>query len=170
MQGTREVRPLTASYHSPLSYGSAPVDLMLNKFAGKALCCVCVCVCAHAWMYMCACVCVCVCVCVFARMHGCTCVPVCVCVCVRECVRACMCMYVCIYVCMYVCTYFSAAFSPLRRSYFILYQSIIPNCQRCLAILRDQCDIPEYVNAYHVYTYYMHTVNTHTGVSNSTAI
>ena len=135
MQGTREVRPLTASYHSPLSYGSAPVDLMLNKFAGKALCCI-----------------VCMCVCVFVRMHGCTCVPVCVHV--------------------YVCMYFSAAFLPLRRSYFILYQSIIPNCQRCLAILRDQCDIPEYVNAYHIYTYYIHAVNTHTrtGVSNSTAI
>ncbi|XP_065882545.1 uncharacterized protein [Dysidea avara] len=38
-----------------------------------------------------------------------------------------------------------AAFSLLRRRYFVLYQSIIPNCQRCLAILRDQCDIPDYM-------------------------
>ena len=77
MQGTREVRPLTASYHSPLSYGSAPVDLMLNKFAGKALCCVCVCmcVCLRACMdvhvYMCVCACVCMYVCMYVRMYVC---------------------------------------------------------------------------------------------------
>ena len=52
MQGTSGVRPLTTLYHSPLSYGSSPVDLMLNKFSGKTLC---VCVCVRACVRVCVC-------------------------------------------------------------------------------------------------------------------
>ena len=45
MQGSTAVRPLITSCHSPLSYGSPAVDLMLNKFAGNNFkYCVCACV------------------------------------------------------------------------------------------------------------------------------
>ena len=82
MQGTSGVRPLTTLYHSPLSYGSSPVDLMLNKFSGKT--CVCACVCefgeTHTHIHSIT----------HAQTHALVCV---------------LCMCVCIYLCACVCTY-----------------------------------------------------------------
>ena len=124
MEGSTEVRPLITSYHPPVSYGSPPVGLMLNKFAGKNFVChVCACVRAHVYVRVYACVCVCALVyvrsCVCARVYVCMCMRVCVCVYV--CMRITLCVYIYIYIHIFVVIH-----------YLLVYHSILTTAKELL--------------------------------------
>ena len=50
--------------------------------------------------------------------------------------------------CIIVCLLYSIEFLCIRRTYYLLYQSLVPNCKMTIGILRQHCQIASDVEQY----------------------
>ena len=70
-----------------------------------------------------------------------------VCNCVHRYITICAYCY-CIYTQLYVNFHCSTEFSHIQRTYFLLYQSLIPNCKLTISILREHFEITSDIEQY----------------------